>query len=339
VRISCTECHTFVELPEPIGLLGKFVCVECRRARNRADATPIPQRPSTHDPPAALAARRAARASQPEIDMAAPQSGPPDVSELVARVAPPQAAPSNPFALSFTPRQDIATHPTFDKSSTPAPAPNALPRPQPTQPTPLPNAAAFDQRPAQPYFAPPAPPRPAPPRSAPPPPFIATPAFDAPARPGASSTVKLVLLGVIAVGIVAGAAVLWRAGSPAPVAPAAVTAPAAVPAAPTTAAAAAQPASGGERPASDEFDRVAANEQLNKLAEEAGSCRKPDDPAGVARVQVTFEPSGAVKESTVEKGSASGKAVGKCLAKLFEDARVPPFKGEPVTITKSVVLR
>jgi hypothetical protein len=337
VRISCTECHTFVELPEPIGLLGKFVCVECRRARNRADATPIPERPSTHDPPAALAARRAARASQPEIDAAVPESGPPDVSDLVARVAPPQPAPSNPFALSFTPRQDIATHPTFDKPSTPAPAASALPAPQPTPPP----HAGFDPPAAQPYFAA-APPRPAPPVSAPPPPFIAAPAFEAPARPRGSSGVKLLLLGVTVVGIVAGAVVLWRASSSTPVAPAAVTTPPVTPPvtppAPTTTAAA-QPASGGERPASDEFDRAEANEQLNKLAEEAGSCRTPDDPAGVARVQVTFEPSGAVKESTVEKGAASGKAVGKCLAKLFKDARVPPFKGEPVTITKSVVLR
>jgi len=83
------------------------------------------------------------------------------------------------------------------------------------------------------------------------------------------------------------------------------------------------------------------NDELGRLANGADSCRKAGDPAGVARVRITFAPSGQVRETTVEKGAFSGKKdrVGTCLAALFQTARIEPFSGRPVTVTKSVVLR
>ena len=87
------------------------------------------------------------------------------------------------------------------------------------------------------------------------------------------------------------------------------------------------------------FDRAAADQALNAIVEKSDTCKKAGDPAGVARIKVTFDPNGTVAESEIERGALSPTSTGKCLAKLFKDVRVPPYKGEMVSLTRAIVVR
>ncbi len=144
----------------------------------------------------------------------------------------------------------------------------------------------------------------------------------------------------------AGAAATAAAAGGAPVAAAAVNKPAgekkpeaaataatpATPAAPaTTAAPAPAPAPAADGAA---FDKNAAVAALGAAAANAGSCKKPDGPTGSGKVSVTFAPSGRATATSVA-GELAGTEVGGCVARLFRSAKVPPFSGDPVTVSKS----
>jgi len=123
------------------------------------------------------------------------------------------------------------------------------------------------------------------------------------------------------------------AGVPATPAAAAAAPPAAVnkPAEP---AAAAKPA---EAPAPVEgaaFDKNAAVAALSAAAASAAGCKTADGPTGSGKVSVTFAPSGRATATSVA-GELAGTEVGGCVARLFRSAKVPPFAGDPVTVSKS----
>ena len=82
------------------------------------------------------------------------------------------------------------------------------------------------------------------------------------------------------------------------------------------------------------FDKNAAVAALGAAAASAGSCKKPDGPVGAGKVSVTFAPSGRATATNVA-GELAGTEVGGCVARLFRSAKVPPFSGEPVTVSKS----
>jgi predicted Zn finger-like uncharacterized protein len=84
-----------------------------------------------------------------------------------------------------------------------------------------------------------------------------------------------------------------------------------------------------------EFNRGAASAALAAAAGGARGCKKPDGPTGSGRVRVTFAPSGNVTQSAVQGAPFAGTAVGGCVAAAFRGARVPPFDGSPVSVTKS----
>ncbi len=92
----------------------------------------------------------------------------------------------------------------------------------------------------------------------------------------------------------------------------------------------APPAAGGK-----EFDRAAAMSALGGAAGAAKGCKKPDGPTGGGKVRVTFAPSGNVTSATVEGPPFAGTPVGGCVASAFRGARVPPFEGSPVAVSKS----
>jgi hypothetical protein len=52
-------------------------------------------------------------------------------------------------------------------------------------------------------------------------------------------------------------------------------------------------------------------------------------------VKVTFAPSGNVTSAQVEGPPFAGTPVGGCIASAFRGAKVPPFSGAPVTVSKS----
>jgi hypothetical protein len=122
------------------------------------------------------------------------------------------------------------------------------------------------------------------------------------------------------------------------------------PAAPTAAGAGATPAAatpGGAKPADAkkpespapaaggaDFDRAAAVTSLGAAAANAASCRKAEGPFGSGKASVTFAPSGRATQANIT-GAFAGTEVGGCVARLFRSARVPPFGGDPVTVSKS----
>jgi len=88
-----------------------------------------------------------------------------------------------------------------------------------------------------------------------------------------------------------------------------------------------------------EFDRAAAVAALNAAAGRAAGCKQPDDPSGGATVSVTFAPSGRVTSSKVTTPPFQGTPTGGCIASAFHAAKVPPFEGAPVSVTKNVSIR
>jgi hypothetical protein len=86
------------------------------------------------------------------------------------------------------------------------------------------------------------------------------------------------------------------------------------------------------------FDTSAAVTALSVAALQSGSCRKAGDPTGMARVVVTFAPSGRVTSSTVSGAPFAGTTTGGCIAGQFRAARVPAFEGPMVTVARSVVV-
>jgi hypothetical protein len=82
------------------------------------------------------------------------------------------------------------------------------------------------------------------------------------------------------------------------------------------------------------FDRAGASTALGGAAGSVSSCKQPDGPSGTGRVTVTFAPSGRVT-SAIVTGDLAGTAIGGCVARIFRQAKVAPFSGEPVTVAKS----
>lgn len=121
----------------------------------------------------------------------------------------------------------------------------------------------------------------------------------------------------------------------------------------TTAAAAAKPATAtasksdtssakaakAEAPKADAsappFNKSAAISALSSAAANAASCKVPGGPTGTGKAIVTFAPSGRVTSANVSGGKFGGTSVGGCVASRFRGARVPPFSGNAVTVSKS----
>lgn len=94
------------------------------------------------------------------------------------------------------------------------------------------------------------------------------------------------------------------------------------------------PASGGDAP----FDRGAASAALGAAAGSAKGCKKADGPTGSTKVQVTFAPSGRATQAVVGAPFA-GTSVGSCIASTFKSAKVPPFSGGAMTVSKTVSIK
>ncbi len=116
--------------------------------------------------------------------------------------------------------------------------------------------------------------------------------------------------------------------------PAGGTAPAKTTAATTPVAKTEKPAGAGAAP----FDRGAAVAALRTAAGAASSCRRGSDPSGTATVTVTFANSGRAINANVSGPPFAGTATGGCIAAAMRRARVPPFSGDRVTVSKRVVI-
>jgi len=91
-----------------------------------------------------------------------------------------------------------------------------------------------------------------------------------------------------------------------------------------------------EAPEGPAFSREAATVALQHAEAEALSCRQPGDPAGSARVVITFAPSGRVTSANVGGAPFAGTRTGGCIAGRFRAATVPAFVGGHVTVSKTI---
>ncbi len=87
------------------------------------------------------------------------------------------------------------------------------------------------------------------------------------------------------------------------------------------------------------FDKEAARIALEVAGARAQSCRKPTDPSGMARIIVTFAPSGRVTSAAVSGEPYAGTETGGCLATAFRGAIVPAYAGSPVTVAKTITVK
>ncbi len=87
------------------------------------------------------------------------------------------------------------------------------------------------------------------------------------------------------------------------------------------------------------FSVSAAQVALTTAASNAAGCKKPDGPTGSGKVKVTFATSGRVTSATVDGPPFAGTPVGGCVAGVFRRAKVPPYAGNPVTVSKSFSIK
>jgi predicted Zn finger-like uncharacterized protein len=88
-----------------------------------------------------------------------------------------------------------------------------------------------------------------------------------------------------------------------------------------------------------DFDPAAAAAALTAGAAQASSCRKEGDPSGVASVVITFAPSGRVTSANISGPPYAGTPTGGCIAAVLRKAHVPPFDGDRVTVSKTIVIQ
>ena len=87
-----------------------------------------------------------------------------------------------------------------------------------------------------------------------------------------------------------------------------------------------------------DFSRSAASATLAASAAEAKKCKTADGPTGSTKVTVTFALSGHVIRAVLRGEPFAGTSVGACVAATFRSAKVPPFHGSPVSVTKSLTI-
>lgn len=98
---------------------------------------------------------------------------------------------------------------------------------------------------------------------------------------------------------------------------------------------AAAAAGAGDQP----FSKGAAVAALTAAASQSASCKKLGGPTGTGKVTVTFAPSGRVTAANVSGPPFAGTSVGGCVASVFRKAKVPPFTGNALTVSKSFAIR
>jgi len=86
------------------------------------------------------------------------------------------------------------------------------------------------------------------------------------------------------------------------------------------------------------FNRIAALRVMGKAAQKAIRCRGRGAPKGVARLAVTFEPSGKMSSARIFQAPYAGTPTATCIAAKIGKPEVPPFSGAAVTIRVPVEL-
>jgi hypothetical protein len=80
-------------------------------------------------------------------------------------------------------------------------------------------------------------------------------------------------------------------------------------------------------------DRAAAAEALKAV--DLVKCKVSGGPRGEGHIMVTFGTDGAASNVTVDKGPYVRSPVERCIVAAYKRAKVPAFKGSPVTVGKT----
>ncbi len=86
------------------------------------------------------------------------------------------------------------------------------------------------------------------------------------------------------------------------------------------------------------FDRAAAAETLDELQEDASRCGLKGVPTAPGRATVVFDPASGGARVVAQEEPFEGTQVAPCVARVFGAARVPPFRGPPVTVRVSYLV-
>ncbi len=100
--------------------------------------------------------------------------------------------------------------------------------------------------------------------------------------------------------------------------------------------AAASPADAKPNAKSDDggqFDRDAAANALKSI--ELVKCKVSGGPRGEGHVSVTFALDGSANAVVVDKGTFMRSPVERCIVAQYKRAKVPAFRGTPVTVGKT----
>jgi eukaryotic-like serine/threonine-protein kinase len=90
-----------------------------------------------------------------------------------------------------------------------------------------------------------------------------------------------------------------------------------------------------EEPAPRDFDASEASAVIATIASSVKSCLSKDNITGNGRAKVTFASSGKVTYVVLLDSPFSGTSEGSCIISMFRSAKVAPFDGAPVSVTKS----
>jgi hypothetical protein len=82
-----------------------------------------------------------------------------------------------------------------------------------------------------------------------------------------------------------------------------------------------------------EFDKQAAATAITEVSLQ--KCRATNASRGEGHVTITFTPGGSAAQATIDKGPWIGSPVAKCMAREFRKTKVPPFRGDAVTVGKT----
>jgi hypothetical protein len=86
-------------------------------------------------------------------------------------------------------------------------------------------------------------------------------------------------------------------------------------------------------PPGAEFDKQAAATAIAEVS--LLKCRATNASRGEGHVTITFTPAGSATQATIDKGPWVGSPVAKCMVREFKKTKVPPFRGDAVTVGKS----
>jgi hypothetical protein len=90
---------------------------------------------------------------------------------------------------------------------------------------------------------------------------------------------------------------------------------------------------GARAAGSDEaFSREAAATALSSV--DVAKCKLKKGPTGEGHVIVTFASTGNAQGAVLDQGPFGGTKAEKCIVKEYRRAKVPAFKGDPVSVGK-----